>query len=177
MEKLFEKLNKIEALAQSGIGGERENAQQLLDALCAKYGVTLDQLCDEKKEWIRFTIKDRLDEKLLMQIVAHVCKTNGCRFARTKNKRQNKDRWFELTKTQELDVRECYEHYRKLWLKNLDDVMSAFIQANSIFGPPKDEDCEMPTHEEIERLLKLRGIMSGLESDPWKKILRLNNGQ
>lgn len=46
-ESLKDKLKKLKALAERGCGGEAENAQRLLERLCAANGIDLGQLNDE----------------------------------------------------------------------------------------------------------------------------------
>lgn len=36
------KIKKVKALAEQGVSGEKEAAQQLLERLCARYGITLE---------------------------------------------------------------------------------------------------------------------------------------
>jgi len=40
----MERLKKLKALAERGIGGEKENAGQLLEKLCIKYGISQDDI-------------------------------------------------------------------------------------------------------------------------------------
>ena len=39
-QEVLLKVKKIKALAERGIGGEKEAARKLLAALCAKYGIS-----------------------------------------------------------------------------------------------------------------------------------------
>ena len=49
-ESIREKLKKLLALAESGVGGERENARRMFEDLCRKYGVEAEELADEQQE-------------------------------------------------------------------------------------------------------------------------------
>ena len=49
-DKTKEKLGRLKALAEHGIGGERDNAAKLLDRLLKKYGARLDELDDEQEQ-------------------------------------------------------------------------------------------------------------------------------
>ena len=49
-ESLKDKLKKLKALAERGCGGEAENAQRLLERLCAANGIDLGLLNDEEKK-------------------------------------------------------------------------------------------------------------------------------
>ena len=48
-ERLIDKLMKTKALAERGVGGERENAERILTAMLQKYGISLDDLESEEE--------------------------------------------------------------------------------------------------------------------------------
>lgn len=43
-QEVLLKVKKIKALAERGIGGEKEAARKLLAALCAKYGISEEEI-------------------------------------------------------------------------------------------------------------------------------------
>lgn len=49
-ESLKDKLKKLKALAERGCGGEAENAQRLLERLCAANGIDLGYLTMKKRK-------------------------------------------------------------------------------------------------------------------------------
>lgn len=169
METIVEKLKKIEALANSGIDGERENAKRMLDALCAKHGVTVDELVEPTLSWYRFRPKDHVDEMLLCHVVGFVCQTR-----RIKMRKAGKARHLELTRAQALDVEEAIRHYRKVWRENLTDYMAAFIHAHRLYAP-RDEGAEPPeiSAEDIMRAEKLIKMSRGISTSHWERRLKL----
>lgn len=42
-EKVLEKLGKIKALAERGVGGEKETAMRMYEELCRKYNISDDE--------------------------------------------------------------------------------------------------------------------------------------
>lgn len=46
MERITDKLKKLLALAERGCGGEAENARRLLEEHLRKYGMTLEDICE-----------------------------------------------------------------------------------------------------------------------------------
>ena len=44
-------LKKIRALAERGVGGEADNAEEILRRLMEKYGVSEDELDEEERRW------------------------------------------------------------------------------------------------------------------------------
>lgn len=160
-ERLIDWLKKISALAQSGVAGERANAQRMLDTLCKKHGVTPDQLADEKKDLHSFPCRDTLDEKLVLQVITYVCQTRKVRCVK-----QKKTWWFELTNAQAVDARECLDHYRKAWQAQLGDLMTAFMARNRIFAPP---DGDPDTSPETAASQKIIQMMHMLDENRWNK--------
>jgi hypothetical protein len=167
-ERLIDRLRKIEALARSGVDGEQENAQRMLSELCERYNVTMDQIIQAETRPYEFFVRDAIDETLLIQIVGYICQIHNIPFWRRGRTR----RILELTITQGEDVRECYEHYRKVWRAQLKDLMHAFIQTNNIFGPPNDPGKE-DTPEEIEQAMRIAALVNGMKRDQWTKRRQL----
>lgn len=168
METLLERLKKIEALAIGGSAGERANAQRLLDTLCAKYGITLEQIADQKKSWHTFSVRGESERELFRSVLVHVMQTRQIRHMKSA-----KGYECELTLAQAIDVRDCWMHFRAAWREQLSDFFAAFIHKNRIFGPPSDDDAE-PDAETKARAKRIFDLMHGMESQPWEKRLRLS---
>lgn len=173
MELLIDKLRKIEALARSGIGGEKETAQRMLDALCKKYGITLDQIISVEKKPYRFTFKDKLDVMLLSHVVMSVCQTH-----KIMNWKRGRAMYFELTKAQAIDVEDCFRHYRKAWRSQLKDMMAAFVNANHLF-PPNEEGDDKPKNEHTPdsraQAMRIGQLMQGMNATPWEGRKRIES--
>ena len=58
-DKKKQLLNKLKALAERGVGGEKETAQRKLKKLMKKYDVEEADLSDEKKENFEFKYKNK----------------------------------------------------------------------------------------------------------------------
>lgn len=172
MERLIDKLRKIEALARTGTGGERENAQRMLVELCQKHDVTLEQIIQSEKKWYDFPVRDAIDEMLLTQVVLHICMTPQIENGRYRGR---KVRCFKLTPGQSVDIKSCYEHYRKAWRRQLNDLMIAFIHSNKIYGPRSDQDRDQ-TPEEIEHAERIMSLMQGMKREQWDGRKRIEGG-
>jgi hypothetical protein len=169
METLIDRLKKIEALAKGGLAGERENAQRMLDELCARYGVTLEQLADQEKRMHWFPVRGKRAKELFRVVLVHVVQTRQIWH------RPKADGYeCKLTTAQAADVRECWKHYRKAWDEQIDDVFTAFIHRNRIYGPPKDSDDEQELNAEqraaAERVMDL---MRGMQPKRWDRRAKL----
>ena len=53
-DKKKQLLNKLKALAERGVGGEKETAQRKLQELMEKYEIDENDLSDDKKEKYQF---------------------------------------------------------------------------------------------------------------------------
>lgn len=54
--KILEKAKKLQALVERGEMGEAKAAKRALDALCMFYGIDINTLFDEKREWREFIV-------------------------------------------------------------------------------------------------------------------------
>lgn len=64
-----ERLKKLYALAIRGVGGEKEQAQKLLEKLMQKYGVSLAELDEEQIKDFDIEVHGEFERKLLRQVV------------------------------------------------------------------------------------------------------------
>ncbi len=73
-ESLKTKIRKIATLAESGVGGEAENARSIMERICLEHGVSLDEvLAVEERERYRFEIgRNKIDLRIFTQCYARV---------------------------------------------------------------------------------------------------------
>ena len=60
-DSIMEKLRKIKALAENGVGGERIAAQEALDRLLKEHGLTLEDISDEQSRYYEFKYSNERD--------------------------------------------------------------------------------------------------------------------
>ena len=63
--ELLEKIKRIKALAENGVGGERESAQAMLEKLMRKHEISEEELITDNLEEVWFRYKDENERKLL----------------------------------------------------------------------------------------------------------------
>lgn len=91
-EELLQRLERVKALAERGVGGEKENAEALLNRLMAKYGISEEDIEDtaERDYFIRY--HNFWERKLIVQIAykhlgnGHCCGTVGTQSGRSHKK-------------------------------------------------------------------------------------------
>lgn len=67
-EKKLELMKKLMALAERGVGGEKEGAQKKLEQLMKKYKIEEADLTEEKTEDFDFRYKNEFEKRLLRQL-------------------------------------------------------------------------------------------------------------
>lgn len=71
-ERLLQKIKRVQALAERGEGGEKENAAALLERMMKQYGISESDIAEERREMAWFRYKTPLEEKLLAQVIYSV---------------------------------------------------------------------------------------------------------
>lgn len=170
-EKQKALLQKLKALAERGVGGEREGAERKLKQLMAKYGV--DQLELEGDQVSRYEIKYRgeFEHRLLSQIVYRARNDKEGQYGRRYGKGSKSILIVECTKAQEIQIRIEFEFYRDLLKEEQELLFEAFIQKHRIFGDSSGEEQELPTPEEMERLERMWAMMASLQEKSFTPLL------
>ena len=68
MSEQKERLKKLHALAMRGVGGEKEQAQKILEKLMQKYGISLNDLDEEQIREFDIVYHGEIARKLLLQV-------------------------------------------------------------------------------------------------------------
>ncbi len=138
-EKQKALLQKLKALAERGVGGEKEGAERKLKQLMAKYGV--DQLELEGDQVSRYEIKYRgeFEHRLLSQIVYRARNDKEGQYCHRYGPGSRSILIVECTKAQEIQIRIEFEFYRDLLKEEQELLFEAFIQKHRIFGNSGEE--------------------------------------
>lgn len=170
-----ELIKKIKALADRGIGGEKENAQKLLKELMQKYNINEEEISEDVIK--EFDIKmpkvykaADLANQVLYSIVG---KENG------ENKglyswRRTKHYFVRCTAAEFLEFEAKLKFYAHFFKKELETFYSAFVQANGIFPPPnkaKDSNKNSLTEEDLKMLALARNL------DKHEYLLQIEGGK
>ena len=165
-ERLLRKLEKVKALVDRGVGGERENAERMLADLMAQYGVTEEALEDSKASthWIRY--KTNWERKLLFQL-AYMYLGPGHAFGciGSYSGRKRKEVGIDCTPSQYIEIEADFAFYSAAMEEEMGIFYSAFINKNNLFPPPElagesdDDDVEV----DKARVMKVGAMMEGME--------------
>ncbi|TPG60089.1 hypothetical protein [Ewingella americana] len=161
-ERTLVKLKKIYELALKGVGGEKDNAESLLQKLLAKHEMTLEDLVDSEEKVYQycFPVKTIFERTLLTQILLKVLNAHTVYYTRYG---KSKQKWYELTPTQFFEVDMLYGLYKQAWNKELEATISAFLSVNDIFpaseNPNPSKRTKPISDEEMEAIwAKMSGM-------------------
>ena len=159
-DKNIELLKKLKALAEQGVGGERENAQKLLDRLMKKYGVDTADLSDDELSDHMFKFKDRRERKILTQVMYKVATDRRSWFLKW-GKGSRSMVGITCTKAEALQIQIEYEFYKALWNEEADFFLEAFIQKHKIFDMRPGHKVDEIDEESARRM---RSMMNGMQN-------------
>lgn len=174
-ERIKGKLRKLLELARQGVGGEKDNAQSVLDKLLTKHGLTLDDLDPDiaTVEPFEFSFKDELERDLLHQIMHHVLQSSklSVRVERGNSKRV----CIKITRAEKLEIDLAFDIYRKAFRKEQERLFIAFINKNNLRGPGLDEedkkDAPAPLNVSEEDLMAIATMMMAIKQTRVYKAL------
>ncbi len=173
-EKTMQRIKKLQALAERGVGGEKDTAEKMLRRMLKKNGIqSLDELESEKYEYVLFPYNGMYEMKLLKQCIYKVRTAAGDRtYYRTKGKRQKLGIY--CTKAQKIEIQMEFEFYRKVFYEELDDFIVAFINAQKIFPP--DAPVETPDNFS-ERDMKILHLAGGIDKRTRMAMIDCSTGK
>lgn len=159
-EKVIEKIKKLQALAERGVGGEKETAKEKLQKMLEKHGIhSLEELEQEETEFTLFSYKGEHEKTLLHQCIYKVMTaSNKTDYYKRRGTRQKVGIY--CTPAQKIEIELEFEFYRNLFNEQLELFMQAFIQAQRIFPP----DAPHGKYDELsERDMKVSFMASGID--------------
>ena len=154
-EKVLEKLGKIKALAERGVGGEKETAQKMYEELCRKYDISdaEAEAAFEKLEERWFSYSTQLEKELLLQIFYKVTGSVESYAYIGKYKRRKKAGCV-CTALEAAEIELLFNFYREEMKKELEIFMLAFKQKNNLFPDKTARAYKEPQREATEEELK-----------------------
>ncbi|MCD7955898.1 MAG: hypothetical protein LUG93_09160 [Lachnospiraceae bacterium] len=163
-EKKKELLRKLNALAERGVGGEKETAKKKLEKMLAENGISsIEELDEEKKEYFLFSYNGKHEIKLLKQCVYKVLGA-GDEIIAYHSKGTKQKIGYYCTKAQKIEIDLEFDFYRKAFYEELETFMEAFIQKQQIFPPDAPlMDTEKLTEEELRRYEKIVEMKGAIE--------------
>lgn len=150
--RVLNRLQGLLALTASDNKHEAQSAQAKLEALCAKHGVRLDDLCDvhEEKELHWFRYDNEMSKLILKQTGSRVL-GDGAEYIYT-NKGRQRQIGFECTASQAAELRLWWSVMRDAYKRHEEAAAIAFVHANKLYHPnPKKTDEPRRPMSDVER--------------------------
>lgn len=128
-------LKKIRALAEHGVGGEAENAEKLLARMMKKYGISEAELDEETRVRHDFTYHGGEEKKILKQVVYKVTGGYTYELVYTASGRKVRTQLgADCTPAEKVEIEYLFDFYKRLWEKEKDAFLAAYIQKHRIFA-------------------------------------------
>ena len=145
------------------VGGEADNAEEILRRLMEKYGVSEDELDEEERRRHDFEYHGKEQEKLLRQVVYKVTGGYAYNLVYRASGRKVKTRLgADCTAAEKVEIEFLFDFYTRLWERERDAFLSAFIQKHRIFTIRDDIE---PQEVSREELLKMQALMLGMSDE------------
>lgn len=163
-DKVQAKLRKLQALAERGEGGEKANAQRMLEKLLTRHGLSLNDLSDEQRKLRWFPAPTKWDIRLAAQIMAKVCNTDDP--AVYGNKSRPKQLGVEVSPAEAIEFEIHYDTLRKALKEHFRDAFSAFVQAHRLFSALPNEETQPSISERDLRVMTMASAIETVEIHP-----------
>lgn len=175
-EKTMQRIKKLQALAERGVGGEKETATKMLQRLLEKNGISaLEELEKDEVEYFLFSYKGRHEIKLLKQCMYKVLGySDHTKYYRTRGTRQKIGIY--CTKAQRIEIELEFEFYRNVFYEELSDFIEAFIQVQSIFPTDAPESSEDPRNLSEDEL-RVMQIAAGIKKRTRATLIEEREGK
>lgn len=155
-QEVFEKIKKIKALVDRGVGGESQNAEAFLAKMLEKYHIDEEELLEDTVKQYEFYCEGQFGIQLFCQICHAVNPTRSILHYMYKRK-DCKTRFIECTQAEFIEISEMFYFYRHHLDEGIKLYFEAFIQAEKIFPdyskyPEYAGGCDDLTDRDVEML-------------------------
>lgn len=173
MEKYIELAKKLFALADKGMGGEKINAQSMLEKIMKKHGLSIEDIEGEKQT--EYFFKD-IDQRLWHQIVGRVNPEIHC-YGKIPAKDVKRvglagNYFIRCTAHEYVQIEGMYAIYKRLYDEELNIFYHAFCTANDLLVRPKTPiGLDDLNAQELEKLLRVRKMSREIKTEQYRRAL------
>ena len=169
-EEILNRLMKLKALADRGVGGERKNAERLLAEIAAEHGIDLANLEEERLQNFYVELRESFKHKMLGQLCAlkrqelkrEGVSLEGHRMSAWKCKGKYMYSVSNCTRAEWLELMAKLEVLSRAYKRQLEDFYHAFLMANNLLVEAEDEQGKL-SQEERRRLFRVAQMSLGIE--------------
>lgn len=179
MDKKKELMKKLQALAERGVGGEKETAERKLKQLMKKYGIDKLEFEEDKLEEFEFKYSNPQEEQLIRQLFFKMFgkEWRSKSYTYRYGKGSKSIRGIECTKAEGIQLQIEYEFYKQLWQEEMKLFWNAFIQKHHIFSiRPEDMGSSEPiTPERMAEIMRMSQMMDAMQNKTIQPLLETTN--
>lgn len=179
MDKKKELLKKLQALAERGVGGEKETAERKMQQLMKKYGIDKLEFEEDKLEEFEFKYSNPQEEQLIRQLFFKMFgkEWRSKSYTYRCGKGSKSIRGIECTKAEGIQLQIEYEFYKQLWQEEMKLFWDAFIQKHHIFSMrPEDTGSSEPiTPERMAEIRRMSQMMDAMQNKTIQPLLETTN--
>jgi len=156
-----DRLLKVLRLAEDGVGGERDNAQVMLEKLLRQHGLTmadlLDRSSDQERVWLAYADEQELNVLvgLALSMLPADTPAWGCEGGGSLG--------FDVTRSQRAEIEIAWDTYRSAWRRAQRDVLVAFLAKHRLHDNAEPSGRIPSTPDEYVNAYRRRHLMRGLE--------------
>jgi hypothetical protein len=155
--ELLGRMRKVLELARRGHAGEKQSAERMLELLMCKHGITINDIDSPEREWCIFKKCDKIDSRLLSQIVSKVQNSRSINRGSLRGKE-----CFKATPVEQIEIMFLFDIYRPALRKEIKDVTRAayiaFTHVNKIFADNDESDSDNVTKLTPTEIVKARQL-------------------
>ena len=164
-DKIIQLAKKLKALAERGIGGEKINAQNMLDKLLMENDLTIEQINepDRKDHFFEYKFKQR---DILVQVIRSIM-GNKSIYTVTGKKTVI---CISCDNAEYIEIQAAFNVFWKAYEKELDLFLVAFVSKNKLFAAGPSDNDKPSTLTEIEKY-KIAKMSEGIDKYTNHKLL------
>lgn len=165
MEKYIALAKKLKALAESGVGGEKYNAEKKLKSLMDKHGITIDdiELSSVDYHWYKVLKEKR---QLFFQVVSTVL-DSGFPIYRNSDKRGYLG--LKINAEDAMEIAAKFEFIELNFEREYDIFKAAFIHSYRLYPKESTKPIGTLLESELERLRKVAEMAEHITPVPFLK--------
>jgi hypothetical protein len=165
-EKLIQLLMKLKVMSERGTPNERISAQNKLDYICKKHRLNINEIFPPKPLKKRtFRLHSFTDEK---DILVHCILDSSPESEITGNESTHQIH-VKLSDKDYKEVLDKYQHYWKLYLKEREALLAAFIIKNNL-GIVANSSTEEEIYEDVESVINYLQVVKEHEYNSNQKL-------
>jgi hypothetical protein len=175
MEKIIEKLRKVQRLAESGNLHEANVAKTLLKQQLEKHGLSIEDLICGQKFKRYFEVPVKLRSVFFMCVIHLLGTTRG--LYRSVGHRTSLH--VEVTDLEYIELTQLYEFHKRNFLKELKKEMKAFEVAYQykydLYAPVDTNNSEEQTKFSQEEIINILRISAAMENVTYRQQIEQTN--